>query len=305
MNYAKKLQAIQKMSGQTQQELAGIFGVSFPTLNSWINGKSHPRQEHLMAIDSLYAEYTGETKYSSEIFQIRQQDLKELQKKHSNPLRTILSRKDLYDTFLLELTYHTNSIEGSTLNEPEVRAVLFDNVTIPNKSVIEHQEAKNHQGAFAHVMRWLGQGSKKIDENLILRLHEILMNGILHNAGQYRNHSVRIAGSHVPTTYHLKIKEIMKTFIKEVNKVNKDPVQHIAETHALFGKIHPFSDGNGRIGRLIMSILALMRGLPPIVIKQQKKRAYYAYLEKAQLHEDSSQFVLFVHEALITAYNLF
>ena len=191
-----------------------------------------------------------------------------------------MSRKDIYESFLLEMTYHTNSIEGSTFNEQEVRAVLFDDVTIPNKSVREHQEAKNHQGSLGFVMRWLRDEDGKFTEIFVKRIHDTLMNGIIHNAGQYRTHSVRIAGSHVATSNHLKINEDMKKFINEYNKPSKDIILHMAKLHARFEQIHPFSDGNGRVGRLLLIILALKNNIAPELIQKEKKIAYYNYLQE-------------------------
>ena len=138
------IKTIQKYADVTQTQLAEMLGVSFPTLNSWINGKSNPRRKALEKIDSIYIEYTGDVDIAVSTLSLKKEKLVEFKKQYTNPFAFIMSRKDIYDSFLLEMTYHTNSIEGSTFNEPEVKAVLFDDVTIPNKTVREHQEAKNH-----------------------------------------------------------------------------------------------------------------------------------------------------------------
>jgi len=155
MNINHKLKQIQKISGRTQEELAHDLGVSFPTLNSLINGKSQPRAKAIEKIDSLYFEYLGDTSIGIDIIEEKIEKLQQFQQQFSDPFSLIMSRKDIYDHFLLSLTYHTNSIEGSTFSELDVKSVLFDDVTIPNKSVREHQEAKNHQGALGFIMRWI------------------------------------------------------------------------------------------------------------------------------------------------------
>lgn len=307
MTITQKLSQIQKYSGKTQEELARDLGVSFPTLNSWINGKSEPRKKATEKINSLYIEYLGDVSIGSDVLDKKVNKLQELQKKFRDPFALIMSRKDIYDDFLLSLTYHTNSIEGSTFTEPDVKAVLFDDVTIPNKSVREHQEAKNHQGALGYIMRWLRDENNEIDQQLIKHIHQILMNGIMHNAGAYRNHGVRIAGVNVPTSNHLSIPKHMDELIQMFNQLKKDPseqVKHIAITHARFEQIHPFSDGNGRVGRLLMILLAFKYQMAPVLIKQEKKQAYYTYLEEAQIKENSIPLTSFVFDGLFEGYNL-
>jgi Fic family protein/DNA-binding XRE family transcriptional regulator len=308
MTIVKKLHQIKKYSGKTQEKLSIDLGVSFPTLNSWINGKSKPRVKAIEKINLLYLEYLGDTSINREVIEKKNSKLQQLQQQFQNPFSIIMSRKDLYDSFLLSLTYHTNSIEGSTFSEPDVRAVLFDDVTIPNKSVREHQEAKNHQSALGFVMRWIRDENSMVDQEFIKRIHQILMNGSIHNAGEYRNHSVRIAGVHVPTSNYLSIEKHISDFVKELNDLKETSisrVEHIARTHARFEQIHPFSDGNGRVGRLLMIILSFKYGLAPVLIKKEKKQAYYTYLEESQMKNSHVPLASFVFDGLFEGYALF
>ena len=307
MTTQAKLIRLLKVTGKTQTELAQMFQVSFVTFNSWVNGKSVPRRRALEKIDLAYQEYTGFAVISDSELAAKQQKVANYKKQFPNPLQTILSRTDLYDTFVLELTYHTNSIEGSTFTEPEVRAVIFDGVTIPDKTVVEHQEAKNHQAALGNLLQWLTkhQQPKETTEALLKQLHAILMNGIRTDAGHYRRHGVRIIGSHVPTTNYLKIDQRMQEFVQTVQVTpHQDIINNIAKTHAQFEQIHPFADGNGRVGRLLMHAQALQHGLPPILIKQQKKQAYYTYLQRAQLEEKYIFLESFIYDGLLESYAL-
>jgi Fic family protein len=307
MTITQKLQKIQKCSGKTQEQLARDLGVSFPTLNSWINGKSQPRTKALDNINSLYIDTFGDTSISENELDVKREKLELLQQQFPVPFPLIMSRKDIYDNLLLSLTYHTNSIEGSTFNESDVKAVLFDDVTIPHKSVREHQEAKNHQGALGYVMRWIRDNTYEINEEFTKHIHQILMNGIMHNSGVYRNHSVRIAGAHVPTSNYPSIDTHMSEFINDFNQLQKKPLQqvkHIAQTHAKFEQIHPFSDGNGRVGRLLMQILAFKYDMAPVLIKKERKQAYYTYLEEAQVKDNVIPFTSFIFDALFEGYKL-
>lgn len=307
LTISQQLYQLQKYSGKTQEALARELGVSFPTLNSWINNKSQPRTKAAEKIHALYLEYLGDTSIGAEVLEEKTIRLKYLQDQFSNPFSFIMSRKDIYDDFLLSLTYHTNSIEGSTFNEPEVKAVLFDDVTIPNKSVREHQEAKNHQGALGFVMRWIRDNNSKIDQRLIKRIHQILMNGIMHNAGEYRTHSVRIVGANVPTSNYLSIENNMNELVGSLNLRQTDlrsQVKQIAQTHSRFEQIHPFSDGNGRVGRLLANILAFKYQLAPVLIKKEKKQAYYTYLKESQAKNNTTPLTSFIFGSLFEGYRL-
>lgn len=307
MTYSQKLERLLKITGKTQTELAQLLQVSFVTLNTWLHSKSLPRKSALEKIDLLYQEYTGVSEVTDSELNTKKEKIAQYKKQFPKPLQYILQRQDVYETFVLELTYHTNSIEGSTFTEPEVRAVIFDGVTIPDKTVVEHQEAKNHQAAFGNLLQWLTthKQPKQITEELLKKLHAILMNGIRTDAGNYRRHGVRMVGSHVPTTNYLRIDSRMQDFMKSVQaKSGEDVVTHIAKIHAQFEQIHPFADGNGRVGRLLMHAQALQHGLPPILIKQEKKQAYYTYLQKAQLEEKYIFLESFIYDGLLESYAL-
>ncbi len=288
MNIAEKLRIIQSLSDLTQEELSKKLGVSFVTFNSWINQRSKPRRKAIEDINNLYFKYTGQKTIPDNPLSAKKQIILKKSKEHKNILREIVKNSDIYDQLMLSFTYHTNRIEGSTLTEDETRAILFDNIALPNKDIREQLEVKNHQAAWRYLLDYLTKPSAIINENLILKLHSILMNSIEEDAGSYRNHPVRIVGTYIPTANYLKVPELMKKIVKNINrrKQNKDIISHAAKTHSSFEKIHPFSDGNGRIGRLIIQAMLLLENLPPAIIKQNKKRLYNSYLKKSQLKKD-------------------
>lgn len=301
MDIAKKLQLIQKFSGLTQEQLARKLDVSFPTLNSWINGKSIPRKQALKRIDKLYKEITGQKIIPADVLQAKKAALTTKSLKYKNILKIILKRPDIYDQFVLSLTYNTNRIEGSTLTEDETAAVLFENKSLPNKTLIEQMEVKNHQAALQYLFKYLSC-SKKINDALILKLHSILMNGIRDDAGMYRNHGVRIVGANVPTANYLKVPALMNELFKEIGRNKKDVIAHSSLIHSRFEQIHPFSDGNGRIGRLLIHAMLLRKNFPPAVIKEEKKRLYMKYLNKSQVKGDFSLLEDFICDAVLEGF---
>lgn len=254
-------------------------------------------------IEELYLEVTGQKIIPKEQLDVKKQILRQKSSEHKNVLVEIVSNPDIKDQFILKLTYNSNSIEGNTLTEPDTAAVIFDNVALPNKSLTEQLEAKNHQTALIYLFDYLLE-NKKINENLILKLHSILMNGIHSDAGVYRNHAVRILGVNLPTANYLKILELIPNVIAKATKKTGDIIAATAQTHSSFEQIHPFSDGNGRIGRLLMNAMFLKNNLAPAVIRQEQKQLYYTYLYKSQTKEDRSQLENFLCDSVMDGFKI-
>jgi Fic family protein len=303
MTIKEKLELIQKNTGLSQTELSQKLGVSYVSFSKWWNGHSLPREKSLNLIDSLYLEVTGQKIIPEDYLVAKKQNLLTYSKKYKNIVEKIISNVDIRDQLMLKLTYHSNSIEGSTLTENDTAAILFDNVALPNKTLIEQLEAKNHQTALSYLFNHLVRGGD-IDENLILKLHGILMSGIYDDAGFYRRHSVRIVGANVPTANYLKIQEMMNVLVVKIKEDTNDPIAHTSVIHSEFEKIHPFPDGNGRIGRLLMNAMLLKNNFAPAIIHQENKQRYYTYLNKSQIKGDNSQLEDFVCDAVLDGFNI-
>lgn len=303
MTIKQKLETIQKRTGLTQTKLAGKFGVSFAAFNSWWTEKSIPRPKMLAAIEELFLEVTGQKIIPADRLAARKRMLNQKSSERESVIDEILSNPDIRDQFILKLTYHSNSIEGSTLTEMDTAAILFDNVALPDKSLTEQLEAKNHQAALNYLFDRI-VGKNKVNEDLILKLHSILMNGIRPDAGLYRRHAVRIIGVNLPTANHLRVPDLMSSLIIEVGKKNNDIIGLSADIHSRFEQIHPFSDGNGRVGRLLMNAMLLKSNLAPAVIRQEQKQLYYTYLYKAQTKGDLSQLENFICDAITDGFKI-
>lgn len=305
MTIREKLQLILKLSGLTQAELAVRLGVTFAALNRWINGKAVPRPKALARIDELYREYSGKKEIPETALAAKKEIVFKKKKEHKNVLKEIIASPDIRDQFYLSLTYHSNRIEGSSLSENDTAAILFENAALPNKSLVEQLEAKNHQAALEYLFGCLISGkARRLDEKLILKLHGILMNAIHPDAGAYRNHGVRILGTSVPTANYLKIPVLMQELVRDINRPAKDTIAKVSSVHARFEQIHPFSDGNGRIGRLLAHAMLLKADLPPAVIRQERRRLYNAYLNRAQLKGDASLLQDFICDAVLEGYGI-
>lgn len=302
MTTQDKLKIIQKMLGVTQTELSTMFQVSFVTLNSWFNGKSSPRKSKLVLIEDVYLDVTGQKAVPVEQLAILKDGLNRQSKEYKSVIKEILTNPDIRDQFILKLTYHSNSIEGSTLTEPDTAAILFDNVALPNKSLTEHLEAKNHQTALNFVFDCV-VNKIKINEQFVLTVHGMLMNGVMPDAGRYRNHAVRIAGVNLVTANYVSVPKLMQSLMIELHQI-KDIVASVTYVHSTFERIHPFSDGNGRVGRLLMCAMLLQANYAPAVILQEQKQLYYIYLFKAQTKDDQSQLEAFISKAISLGFSI-
>lgn len=303
MNTRQKLEIIQRMLGLTQTKLAERFGVSFAAFNSWWTGKSNPRPKMQASIDELFLEVTGQKTIPADQLTAKKQTLEQKSGEYKNVVNEILANPDIRDRFILKLTYHSNGIEGSTLTEPDTAAILFDNVALPNKSLTEQLEAKNHQTALNYLFNHIAK-KEKVDEALVLRLHSILMNGVRPDAGAYRNHGVRITGVNLPTANYVSVPKLIPEVIARITEKTKDIIALSAGVHSKFEQIHPFGDGNGRVGRLLMNAMLLRANFAPALIRQEQKQLYYTYLYKAQTKDDYSQLEDFLCEAIMDGFKI-
>ena len=303
MTIRQKLEVIRKMLGLTQTKLAERFGVSFVAFNSWWTGKSEPRPKMQAIIDELFLEVTGRKIIPENQLAAKKQALQQKSSEHKNVMTEILDSPDVRDQFILKLTYHSNSIEGSMLTEPDTAAILFDNATLPNKNLIEQLEAKNHQTALNYLFDHTAK-KEKINEDLVLKLHSILMNGIRPDAGVYRSHAVRITGINLPTANYASVPKLTSEIMTRAALKTKDIIALSASVHSKFEQIHPFSDGNGRVGRLLMNAMLLSANLAPAIIRNEQKQLYYTYLYKAQTKEDNSQLEGFLCEAVTDGFKI-
>lgn len=302
MNYARKLNAILSASGWSQEQLARELNVSFPTLNSWVNERSQPRPKAIQKIEELYLTIVGgEDVDVTELIVLKKTVLQ-----IAFSPKVLLSDEESLKKLTLHLTYHTNTIEGSTMTLSDVEDVVFGQKVLSNRTAIEQTEARNHQAALYWLIDTLVADGKDfvINEGLVLGLHLRLMNGIIGDAGQYRKHAVRIMGTHVTLANWQKVPQLMQDFTTTYSKKSSDIITQLAESHAAFEKIHPFSDGNGRTGRLILLAQALQAGLIPPLVLKERKSAYYKYLALAQTEDNHLPLELFLAQSMQFCHHL-
>jgi Fic family protein len=193
-------------------------------------------------------------------------------------------KKSLYELFISEFTYDSNAIEGSTLTLQETNQVLFENISPGAKPLKNIIEAKNHKEAYDFL---LNVKRKKIDVKFICKIQELVTKNTIENGvGELRLVNVRV-GVHVAPNY-FEVPRKLTALIRWYNS-NKDkynPIIVTAYFHAKFEEIHPFIDGNGRTGRLLINWMLKNYDYPQLIIFFIQRQKYYSALEKARTKKD-------------------
>ena len=230
--------------------------------------------------------YLGE-KIPKNIEKIKQKAKKELKKELYGKLEKIKNnfqkewkgypetvKEKEKEEIAIAFTYNTNAIEGSTITLEEAREIIQDKIA-PRKLLSDVKETESHARVFLEMIN----KKEKITLELLLRWHmEIFGETKGDIAGKLRKYLVRI-GDYVAPDWQ-DIENLMKDYIVFVKKIDTNPVEFAARAHYNFEKIHPFGDGNGRIGRLVMNYILWWNGYPMLFIEYKKRGSYYKALKK-------------------------
>ena len=212
------------------------------------------------------------------------------------PPTVVAELKKLYD---VRFTYNSNAIEGNTLTQSETALVLENGITIGGKTLREHLEVIGHKDAIDYIEQ-LAQQSTAIGEWEIKQIHNLIMRANAPvEAGCYRQLDVKAAGTEYVYPPHYLLHDLMTEFVTWLNSTAalQHPIQFAAEAHVRFVSIHPFRDGNGRTGRLLMNLLLLRTGYPIVVISNQVRKDYIDAIVDAQQQNDISPLLTLLLDA--------
>jgi Fic family protein len=206
----------------------------------------------------------------------------------------LLALQKSYD---VDLTYTSNAIEGNTLTLRETAELIEHGITVGGKPLRDHLEAVDHYDAVLW-MRELAAKDTPIDENTVRELHRrIVARSQPEIGGIYSRLPRRIAGSPVVFPNAVKIPELMKDYGERLAKAAPEPAASF-DAHFRLVAIHPFADGNGRTARLLMNLLLLREGYPPVAVRPEDRKTYLDTLEHASMRDDLKPFQTFMHERL-------
>lgn len=193
-------------------------------------------------------------------------------------LEFVLNNKNYLEDLITRSTYHSNAIEGSTLTYAETYAILYNDNSfkIEGKESMEIYEAINHKSALELVFKNL-KNNDGFDERFIKKLNETINRNIKETEG-FRTVQVFIQGSEYIPPEPEKVPNLMNYFVYNYNNDEQDIFNKIARYHIELEKIHPFEDGNGRTGRLLINYELLKNSLPPVVISKDDRVKYFEFL---------------------------
>ncbi len=278
-----KIKLYRENKKMTQNNLADILEVSASTVSKYESGALEPSIESLKRLAELFEisidELLNDQEEKFDVSKINVLDILREQKE-------MKLKGNLYHQTQISFAYNTNHIEGSTLTEDQTRyifetnTILFEGDTIAK--VDDILETSNH---FKLVDYMLDVTDKKLTEKMIKEFHKILKDGTSDsrvewfNVGEYKQRANTI-GSGIKTTSPNNVEKEMSKLMDWYNSLKKVTIKEIIEFHYRFERIHPFQDGNGRIGRIILFKECLKNNIVPFIIQDADKLFYYRGLKE-------------------------
>ena len=282
--FGDKIKLYRENKKMTQNEVADILGVSSATISKYESGALEPNIESLKRLAELFEisidELLNDEEKKFDISKINVLDILREQKE-------MKLKGNLYHNTQIIFAYNTNHIEGNQLTEDQTRyifetnTILFESETVA--SVDDILETSNH---FKLVDYMIDKAEETLTEDMIKEFHKILKEGTADSrkewfkVGEYKQ-VVNEAGS-TKTTLPKYVQRDMAKLMEWYNSLAKITIKDIIEFHARFEKIHPFQDGNGRVGRIIIFKECLKNNIIPFIILDKDKVFYYRGLKEYQ-----------------------
>lgn len=287
----EKLSRLLDEARLSRSQLARLLDVSYKTVYRWIDAGITPHPGHSRHIDELFKEYVDLVPV-----------VDKLKAGIGSPISLLRDNDKMRDGFFLEMTYNSNAIEGSRMTIKETsRAIHGEKVR--GRELFEILEAVNHDNALKFLLETV-KPEFRIDEEYILRLHSIVMYNFANKLpGKYRTGYVNLTNTEVKLPSAQEVPIRMKRLLSSINRYGRNALSKIAADHYEFEVIHPFFDGNGRVGRLVMLTQLLANGYPPILISVEDRHKYYTALAKCDIGEFRN-IVQMVCDGVIKGYNL-
>lgn len=211
----------------------------------------------------------------------------------------------LYEDLRVRLTYHSNAIEGNTLDLGETQLVIAHGVTIGGHTLKEHLEAINHAEAYSFVLE-LARQETPLTEPALRELHALITKELVGAPGQYRTGAVFISGSEYRPPHHGRVPGLMGDWFAWLSGdgLAYPPIIRAALAHEMLLAIHPFLDGNGRTARLVLNLQLMQAGYPVTLLLQGWRQSYIRALEQAH-HGQYNPLVNVVGRAVEAGLDLF
>ena len=289
----KKIKLYRENKKMTQNEVAGILDVSPATISKYESDALEPNIESLKRLAELFQisvdELLNDEEKKIDISKINVLDILREQK-------SMKLKGNLYHNTQITFAYNTNHIEGSKLTEDQTRYIYETNTLLAEKDTITDLddviETANH---FKLVYYMLEIADKKLTEKMIKEFHKILKEGTSDSrkdwfiVGDYKKLPNEVGG--LKTTEPKNVERDMKKLLEWYESLKQKTINEIIEFHAKFEKIHPFQDGNGRVGRIIAFKECLKNNIVPFIILDKDKLFYYRGLNQYQTNKEKGYLI--------------
>ena len=276
----EKIKKYREEKKMTQVEVAEVLGVKPATISKYEAGSLEPNIESLKKLAELFGVSVDELLKEDE-FDVSKINVLEVLKEQ----KEMKLKGNLYHNTQIIFAYNTNHIEGSKLTEDQTRYIYETNTLLTEKESITNLddiiETANH---FKLVDYMLNKADKELTEEMIKEFHKILKEGTSDsrkdwfNVGEYKK--LANEAGNMKTTLPKNVQKNMVKLMQWYNSLGKIKIEDIIEFHYRFECIHPFQDGNGRVGRIIMFKECLKNNIIPFIILDKDKLFYYRGLKE-------------------------
>ena len=199
----------------------------------------------------------------------------------------------IYEDLKIEFLYHSNHLEGSTFSKDELEKLLTEKKVEGSHSLDDIIETKNSLEVFDQV---INDSSELLDKFMLFNWHKLLKKGTvddeIHNIGMWKKYENKLRGVDLKLALPVEVDNLMFNLLSDYNELETVTLKDIADFHYKFEKIHPFQDGNGRIGRFIILKQCLEWNIDLIAIDDKYDDEYREALYKAQKTGDSEDLVI-------------
>lgn len=287
----EKIKLYRENKNMTQVEIAESLGVKPATVSKYESGTLEPNIESLKKLAELF-EVSIDELLKEDNFDVSQINILDILREQKN----MKLKGNLYHNTQITFAYNTNHIEGSKLTEDQTRYIYETNTLLAEKDSItdldDVLETSNH---FKLVDYMLDIADKKLTEKMIKEFHKILKEGTSDSrkewfvVGNYKKLANEVGG--LKTTDPKNIESDMKKLLEWYENLKQVTINEIIEFHAKFEKIHPFQDGNGRVGRIIAFKECLKNNIVPFIILDKEKLFYYRGLNQYQTNKEKGYLI--------------
>jgi len=286
-----KLEKLIKEAKLTPSEIARALEVTYRSVHRWLKEGVSPHPRQAQDLDELFKEYIDLSPLVDNITD-----------NIPEPINFLKKNKDIREKFFVLMTYHSNAIEGSRMTQKETEMAI-EGKKVKGKETFEILEAINHHNALLYMLDEI-KPNFKITEEYILKLHSIIMYNFNQKLpGKYRTGFVNLTNTEKKLPSFQRVPIEMRGLTKNINNYHANVIKKASHDHYQLESIHPFFDGNGRTGRLILLTQLLSKGYPPAIIEIEDRYKYYMALSKGDIGEFKN-LVQMVCDSILKGYHL-